>query len=236
MKTLELLGEALAPDGTALKLVRRDEEYLILASGAVLMSSRIHGSEEELARLACERLEKRKRAKVLVGGLGMGFTLRATLDLLAADATVTVAELIPAVVTWNGGILGALAGHPLQDRRVRVETCDVQVVLGTGVGKFDALLLDVDNGPAALTASGNAGLYERSGIAAAYAALKADGVLAVWAANEDARFAQRLRDGGFEVEVRQVRGRTKKGGPRHTIFLGVKGRSQVARNGAPRWD
>jgi spermidine synthase len=222
VKPFELLAETLSPDGTVLKLVRRGEEYLILADGAVLMTSRMHGSEEELAALACQRVRTVERASVLIGGLGMGFTLRATLDLLSADATVVVAELVPAVVEWNRGPLGALAGHPLQDKRVRVETGDVAVSLRSCVGRFDAVLLDVDNGPAAFTASSNAGLYDDRGIAAARGALKMDGVLAIWAVREDRRFEERLRQGGFDVQVRRVRGRLKKGGPRHTIFVGHK--------------
>jgi spermidine synthase len=222
VKSFELLGQAATPDGTVLKLVRRGDEYLILADGAVLMSSRLHGSEEELARFACQRTRTLKQPCVLIGGLGMGFTLRATLDLLPLDATVIVAELLPAVVEWNRGPLGPLAGHPLEDKRVRVETVDVAVALGSRLGEFDAVLLDVDNGPAAFTDSDNAGLYDDHGIAAARAALKREGVLAVWAAREDRQFEQRLRSGGFDVQVQRVRGRLKKGGPRHTIFLSHK--------------
>lgn len=222
MKPFELLGETEGPDGTFMKLVRRGEEYLILADGAILMSSRMHGSEEALAAFACEGLMRLKQPCVLIGGLGMGFTLRATLDLLSADATVVVAELVPAVVEWNRGELGPLAGHPLKDKRVRVETGDVAATLRSGRGQFDAVLLDVDNGPAAFTASRNAGLYDARGIAVAHAALKMEGVLAVWAAQDDRRFAERLREGGFDVRVPRVRGRLKKGGPRHTIFVGLK--------------
>jgi spermidine synthase len=152
----------------------------------------------------------------------MGFTLRATLDLLPPDSTVVVAELVPAVVEWNRGPLAALARHPLKDARVRVEIEDVAVVLGSRAGQFDAVLLDVDNGPAAFAASSNDGLYDDRGIAAAFAALKMNGVLAVWSAREDRKFEQRLSHGRFVVEVERVRGRLKKGGPRHTIFLGHK--------------
>jgi spermidine synthase len=220
VKSFELIDQAATPDGTVLKLVRRGDEYLILADGAVLMSSRMHGSEEALAGLACKRVRTLERPCVLVGGLGMGFTLRATLDLLPSDATVIVAELVPAVVEWNRGPLGPLAGHPLEDKRVRIEIEDVAVTLSSRLGQFDAVLLDVDNGPAAFTASDNHTLYNEHGIAAARAALKSDGVLAVWAAREDRKFEQRLRRARFEVQVQRVRGRLKKGGPRHTIFLG----------------
>jgi spermidine synthase len=222
VKPFELLGQTLSPDGTVMKLIRRGDEYLILADGAVLMSSRMHGSEEELATLACQRVRTLERASVLIGGLGMGFTLRATLDLLSADATVVVAELVPAVVEWNRGPLGPLAGHPLKDKRVRVETRDVAVALRSCLGQFDAVLLDVDNGPAAFTVSNNAGLYDERGIAAARAVLKMEGMLVVWAAQEDRKFEQRLRNGGFDVQVQRVRGRLKKGGPRRTLFLSRK--------------
>ena len=157
---------------------------------------------------------------MLVGGLGMGFTLRATLDVLPPAATVVVAELVPAVVEWNRGPLGPLAGHPLKDRRVRIEIGDVAATLRASPGRFDAVLLDVDNGPAAFTASAQHRPLRRRGLAAARAALRAGGVLAVWSAWEDRKFEQRLRYGGFTVQVERVRGRLKKGGPRHTIFLG----------------
>jgi spermidine synthase len=222
VKPFELLGQTVSPDGTVMKLIRRGDEYLILADGAILMSSRMHGSEEALATFACQRVRTLERPSVLIGGLGMGFTLRATLDLLPADGTVVVAELVPAVVEWNHGPLGPLAGQPLEDKRVRVERGDVAVILSSRLGPFDAVLLDVDNGPAAVTASSNAGLYDRQGIAATHAALKMNGVLAVWATREDRKFEQRLGDGGFDVHVQRVRGRLKRGGPHHTIFLGHK--------------
>lgn len=222
VKPIELLGQAVSRDGTVLKLVRRSDEYIILANGKSLMSSRMHGSEEALATFACRKAAMLERPNVLIGGLGMGFTLRATLDLLPADATVVVAEIVPAVVEWNRGPLGPLAGEPLEDKRVRVEIDDVGVTLGSHRGEFDAVLLDVDNGPSAFSGSNNDGLYDDRGIGAAYAALKMDGVLAVWSASENRKFEQRLRHGRFEVEVERVRGRLKKGGPRHTIFLGHK--------------
>jgi spermidine synthase len=222
VKPWELLGQTRAPDGAELSLTLRSGEYVILANGKSLMSSRMHGSEEALATLACARIRGREEPRVLIGGLGMGFTLRATLDLLPPDGSVVVAELLPAVVEWNRGPLGPLAGHPLKDRRVRVESKDVGVALRSSVNAFDAILLDVDNGPEAFATSGNAGLYGDAGLAAARAALRDGGVLAVWSAREDRRFEQRLRYAGFRVEVERVRGRLKKGGPRHTIFLASK--------------
>jgi spermidine synthase len=223
MKPWELLGQTRAPDGAELALTLRSGEYVILANGKSLMSSRMHGSEEALATFAWARIRGRGREepRVLIGGLGMGFTLRAMLDLLPPDATVLVAELLPAIVEWNLGPLGPLAGHPLKDRRVHVDARDVAIVLRSSVNAFDAILLDVDNGPAAFATSGNAGLYDNAGLAAARAALKDGGVLAVWSAREDRKFVQRLRYAGFRAEVERVRARLKKGGPRHTIFLGV---------------
>ena len=222
MRHLELLGQAVSPDGTVMKLTRRDNEYIILANGKSLMSSGMYGSEEALATLACRRVRTLEQPCVLIGGLGMGFTLRATLDFLPPDAIVVIAELVPAVVEWNRGPLGPLAGHPLNDKRVRIEMGDVAVTLRSGPGKFDAVLLDVDNGPTAFTESANDWLYDDRGIAAARAALKMDGVLAVWSARDDRKFEKRLRYGRFAVQVERVRGRLKKGGPRHTIFLGHK--------------
>jgi spermidine synthase len=218
----KLLGETVSPNGSVMKLTRRGDEYLILIDGAVLMSSRMHGSEEALATRGCQRARTLERPSVLIGGLGMGFTLRTTLDLLPADAAVVVAELVPAVVEWNRGPLGSLANHPLNDKRVRIETGDVAVTLSACVGRFDAVLLDVDNGPAAFADSNNAGLYDSCGIAVAHASLKKEGVLAIWAAKEDGKFAQRLRDGGFDVEVQRPRGRLNMGGPHHIVFLGRK--------------
>jgi spermidine synthase len=222
MKPWELLGEASAPDGTDIRLTRRDDEYLILANGKPLMSSRQHGSEEALATLGCRQAQTLAEPRVLVGGLGMGFTLRAVLDVLPSDARVIVAELVPAVVEWNRTALAHLAGHPLGDSRVRLETADVGFTLRANPGRFDAVLLDVDNGPAAFTALTNAGLYDNGGVDAAHAALRSGGTLAVWSAWEDRKFEQRLRFYGFDVEVARVRARLKKGGPRHVIFLGHK--------------
>jgi spermidine synthase len=222
MKRWEELGQTCTPDGSDMRLTLRDDEYVILLDGNTLMSSRAHGSEEALATLACRHLGTATRSRVLVGGLGMGFTLRATLDLLPPDATVTVAELVPAVVQWNRGPLAALAGHPLNDRRVQVEVSDVGFTLRANPDRFDAILLDVDNGPAPFSALANGGLYDNSGVAAAYAALKVGGAMAIWSAWEDRKFEQRLRFHGFVAQVERVRARLEKGGSYHTIFLGVK--------------
>ena len=220
MKAWELLGRIHTPDGEEMALTRQGSEYVILAAGRPLMSSRMHGSEEALASFGCRHARTLEEPCVLVGGLGMGFTLRATLDLLPPGASIVVTELLAGVVEWNRGSLGPLAGHPLKDRRVRIEVGDVAATLRSSAGRFDAVLLDVDNGPAAFTATHTTGLYDDRGLAAARVALKAGGVLAVWSAWEDRRFEQRLRHGGFTVHVERVRGRLKNGGPRHTIFVG----------------
>jgi spermidine synthase len=216
----ELLGETRTPDGEDMRLTCQGSEYVIFAGGKPLMSSRMHGSEEALAAFGLLEARQCSEPCVLVGGLGMGFTLRATLDLLPPDATVVVAELVPAVVEWNHGPLGPLAGHPLKDARVEVAVGDVADTLRNSPHRFDAVLLDVDNGPKAFTAAHNTRLYDDKGIEAVRKSLKPGGVLAVWSAWDDRRFEQRLRYGGFTVHVERVRGRLKKGGPRHTIFVG----------------
>ena len=222
MKAWELLGQTCTPDGSDMRLTVRDSEYVILVDGKTLMSSRMHGSEEALATVACRHMRTVEQPRVLVGGLGMGFTLRATLDLLPPNAIVTVAELVPAVIEWNRGPLASLAGHTLKDRRVRIEAGDVGFTLRANPGRFDAILLDVDNGPTAFTASANHELYDNAGVAAAYAALRVGGMLAVWSAWEDRKFEQRLRFHGFVAEVDRVRARLRKGSARHTIFSGFK--------------
>ena len=238
MKPWELLGEARMNDGTLLVLQKRDTEYALFAGGKLLMSSRMHGSEEALAALGCEQAPRNHAPCVLIGGLGMGFTLRATLDLLPLDAIVFLAELQPAVVTWNQGPLGPLAGHPLRDSRVRVEISDVADVLRKARNRFDAVLLDIDNGPEAFTTGHNLALYTDVGLAAIKRALKPTGVLAVWSAWEDRKFEQRLRYVGFHVRTERVRARLKQGGPRHTIFVGTissdTARSERSRRRGPR--
>jgi spermidine synthase len=216
----ELLGETRTPDGEDMRLTRQGSEYVIFAGGKPLMSSRMHGSEEALAAFGLLEARQCDDPCVLVGGLGMGFTLRATLDLLPPSATVVVAELVPAVVEWNRGPLGPLAAHPLEDARVEVAIGDVADTLRASPHRFDAVLLDVDNGPRAFTAAQNTRLYDDRGIEAVRKSLKPGGVLAVWSAWDDRKFEQRLRYGGFTVHVERVRGRLKKGGPRHTIFIG----------------
>ncbi len=223
MDPFELIDTARTPEGSDMTLCRRGNEYFILADGRDLMSSRMHGSEEELARLGCERARILGSPCVLVGGLGMGFTLRAALDVLPPGATVVVAELLSAVIGWVEGRLGPLAGRPLDDPRVQVEVRDVAAVLRDDPGRFDVVLLDVDNGPRALVQDGNARLYDNEGVAVTYDALAPGGVLAVWSAWGDRRFEHRLRHFGFAARTVRVRGRLGRGGPHHCIFVGVKG-------------
>jgi spermidine synthase len=219
VKPWEILGRARAPDGTELTLTRHVSEVIISAGGQTLMSSRAHASEDALGVLGCERARTLAEPSVLIGGLGMGFTLRAALDVLPPGASVQVMELVPAVVEWNRGPLGELAGRPLDDARVRLEDGDVALALRASPGAFDAVLLDVDNGPAALTSASNAGLYDRQGVAAARASLRPGGVLAVWSARDDRGFERRLRAAGLNVRRARVRGHSKRGGHRQTILI-----------------
>jgi spermidine synthase len=231
VKPTEFLGQTRTPEDEDMTLTRHGTEYVISAGGQTLMSSRMHGSEEALATFACARARTLEAPCCLVGGLGMGFTLRAALDLLPPAATIIVAELVPALIEWNRGPLGPLARHPLRDKRVVISVGDVGAMLRARPNTFDAVLLDVDNGPAAFTASNNADLYGDRGLAAARAALKPGGVFAVWSSREDRRFEQRLRHAGFDVTVERVRGRLKKGGPRHTIFVGTASTRAVSLTG-----
>lgn len=221
MKPWELLDEATLPEGEgSLELWRRGDEYVIRVDGRDLMSSREHGSERALAELSCARL-KVQDPRVLVGGLGMGFTVAAALERLGERATVVVAELVPAVVTWNRGALAHLAAAPLDDPRVDVHEGDVRALIENARGAWNAILLDVDNGPDGLTRSENNWLYEPAGLRASFGALAAGGVIGVWSAFDDPTFTKRLRNVGFEVEVEPVRARGKKG-RRHTIWLATR--------------
>jgi spermidine synthase len=222
VKPWELLERTAAPDGASLALMRRDDEYVIFAGATPLMSSRVHGSEDALATLGCERAKALEAPCVLIGGLGLGFTVRAALDLLPPAASVIVCELVPAVVAWNRGPLGPLAAHPLDDPRVRVVVGDVTETLRASPERFDAVLLDVDNGPDALATSGNAALYADAGLAAVHDSLTHGGVLAVWSAADDRKFARRLRNAGFSVRTERPRRRQVKRGARDFIFLARK--------------
>ena len=220
----QLLDSAPVPGGgETLRLYRRGGEFSIRVDGCELMNSRVHGSEEALAEGACARLADHPAATVLIGGLGMGFTTAAALHRLGPEARVVVAELVPAVVAWNRGPLAALADHPLEDSRVTVREMDVARILKTEQQAYDAIMLDVDNGPAGLTRTGNDWLYSRAGLNAAHAALKPSGTLAVWSAAPDPAFSRLLRQTGFTVQEVMARARGPKGGSRHLIWLAERG-------------
>lgn len=209
-------------DGQEMTLHRRGEEYSIRVAGVELMNSRVYGSEEALAELACAKIKDRPDVRILIGGLGVGYTASMALGMLDAKARVVVAELVPAVVEWNRKYLSGLSGHPLKDRRLTVRVTDVAQILRSERQAYDAILLDVDNGPEGLTNKGNDWLYTKSGLAAAHAALRPRGVLAVWSAGADNAFVKRLRKAGFKVEEHAVRARGSRGGSRHTVWLALK--------------
>jgi spermidine synthase len=224
MRRSRTLDSVVTPDGRELVLSQRDDLFVIRVDDVELMSNRAYGSEEKLARLGLAALGARPAPRVLVGGLGMGFTLRAVLDDLAGrhQATVTVAELFPTVIEWSRTWLGHLANHPLDDPRVRIVTGDVASLLMHSPQSFDLVLLDVDNGPEALTLDANDHLYTPRGITTLRNALRPGGVAAVWSAGHDTPFVARLQRGGFDVEVHQVTARPGGKGDRHVIFLGRK--------------
>jgi spermidine synthase len=216
-----LIDTAQIPGGGELRLYRRAEEYSIMLGGNELMNSRLSGSEEALATLVCERIGGRADPKLLIGGLGMGFTLRAALAALGPDARIEVAELVPAVIAWARGPLAPLFGASLADPRVQLIEADVAGLIGAAAG-YDAILLDVDNGPDGIVREDNERLYQPGGLARAKAALRPGGVLAIWSAAPHRSFAQRLRAAGFAVEevpVRAAGGR----GARHVIWLARRG-------------
>jgi spermidine synthase len=224
VKPWVLLDTARIPgDGGEIRLHRRDTEFSIRLAGYELMNSRVHGSEEDLARLALRRMGDWPKPRVLIGGLGMGFTAAAALALLPEDGRIEVAELVPAVVQWNEKHLGHVAGHPLDDPRVSVVANDVARVIRDARGAYDAILLDVDNGPEGLSRKVNDRLYTTTGLANAAAALRGGGVLAVWSASPDKEFAERMRNTGFTVEETKVRPHRPRRGVRHTIWVASVG-------------
>lgn len=215
-----ILDETTVPNGGGtMKLYQRAFEFSISVNNEELMNSRMHGSEDALAELACTKLAD--NARVLIGGLGMGFTLRAALDSLNTSATVEVAELVPAVVQWNRTHLSELAGNPLSDPRTVVHESDVALIIKKAEARYDAIMLDVDNGPDGLTHENNDRLYTAGGIKAAIKALKPGGTLGVWSAEPDTSFTKRLRGAGLKVEETTIRARKTKG-RRHTIWLAQK--------------
>ena len=218
MKRFERLDVATAPDGSVLTLCRHDGAYSIRVDGAELMSTRLHHSEERFAELVCAPLGPRARARVLIGGLGLGFTLRAALRALGEDAEVLVVELMDAVIRWNEDPAYGLSVEALRDHRVTVRHADVAHVLAASPDAFDGIMLDVDNGPEALTTARNAPLYDHAGIRTAATALRPGGRLAYWSAGSDAAFANALRGAGLMVESLDARAHAT-AGPRHTIYL-----------------
>ena len=235
----EIVARAPGPGGVEWALARRGDEWVVRAGGRVLMSSRQHGSEEALAALALSRLAPARRGgrggaaptspTVLVGGLGLGFTLRATLDRLPEQARVVVAELVGPLVEWNRGPVADLAGCPLEDPRVRLQQGDVLARIAEAKGAFDAILLDVDNGPSPVAHPANERLYGDKGVRACRDALRGGGALAVWSAGPDERYRARLEKAGLAAEVQAVPARsgTSKGA-RHVVFVAVKPRAEAA--------
>lgn len=217
----ELLDSAQVPgSGGELRLFQRGDEFSIriVGRGGELMNSRKHGSEDALAEMTCARLKNCANPRLLIGGLGMGFTLAAALQHTGDNAQIEVAELVPAVVAWNRGPLGEHAGYPIKDPRVTVHESDVARIIKSERQTYDAILLDVDNGPEGLTHKKNNRLYSMDGLIEAYGALRSQGVLAVWSAGPAQDFLQRLRKVGFEVDEKRVRAHGKKGA-RHVIWF-----------------
>lgn len=219
MQPRELIGIAKVPGGDELRLFRRQDDFMIVLGGNELMSSRVRGSEEALALMTCERLQDRKAPHFLIGGYGMGFTLRAALADLGPSARVTVAELVPEIIDWARGPMAALTAGCLDDPRVQLVSGDVAAAIGAARNGYDAILLDVDNGPDGLTRAANDQIYASRGLAAAKAALKPNGILAIWSAAPDTAFSRRLKQAGFAVEEASVRARSNGKGARHVIWF-----------------
>ena len=215
----ELIGTAQIPGGDQLRLVRHGDDFIILLDRNELMNTRMSGSEEALATLTCARLAEPNKARLLVGGYGMGFTLRAALAALPADASVTVAELVPEIIDWARGPMREVAAGCLDDPRVQLVQDDVTAVIRSSLQTFDGILLDVDNGPDGLVRDANDQLYSASGLQAAQAALRPGGILAIWSAAKDDAFAQRLKRAGFAVDEVAVRARGNGKGAKHTIWF-----------------
>jgi spermidine synthase len=218
-----LLDTAQVPGGGCeIRLMRRGAEFSIVLGHNELMNSRLGGSEEALATIACARIRSRQGPRILIGGLGMGFTLRAALAALEADARIVVAELVPAVVGWARGAMAEVFGKSLTDPRVSIREADVSHLIRSNPSTFDAILLDVDNGPEGLTREANDALYDLEGLSAARATLRPGGVLAVWSSRPDLNFTRRLRKTGFAVDEVRVRANGSRGGARHVIWIATR--------------
>ncbi|POR48398.1 spermine/spermidine synthase [Bosea psychrotolerans] len=217
-----LIDSAKLPGQGELRLKRRGSEFSIMLGTNELMNSRLSGSEEALATLACARLRDAPHPQFLIGGLGMGFTLRAALQVLGPGARVEQVELVPEVVAWAKGPMAEVFAGCLDDPRVSVTVADVGAVIAAAPARYDAILLDVDNGPEGLTVPSNDGLYSEAGLDAARRALRPGGVLAVWSQGPDRRFTQRLRQAGFSVEEKTVRANKGRSGARHVIWLAAR--------------
>lgn len=217
------LDTATMPDGGGeLRLKQRGTEFSIMLGAIELMNSRLSGSEEQLARLSFERIRNHPKPHMLIGGLGMGFTLRAALAVIGDDARVTVGELVPAVVDWARGPMAQVFQGCLEDPRTDIALGDVGLLIAKAGARYDAILLDVDNGPEGLTRRKNDDLYSVAGLRAAKAALKPNGVLSVWSSAPDAGFTRRLKEAGFVVEELKVRASTRGSGARHIIWMATK--------------
>jgi spermidine synthase len=218
-----LIDTAQVPGGDGrLRLMQRGAEFSIMLGQNQLMNSRLSGSEQALATIACGRIKSLEHPHLLIGGLGMGFTLRAALAVLGSGAHVVVAELIPAVLEWARGPMAEIFGDSLTDPRVNVREADVADLIRSCPSAYDAILLDVDNGPDALAREANNALYGLNGLRAAHAALRPGGVLAVWSSGPDQKFTKRLRDTGFKVEEIKVRANGSRGGARHVIWVATR--------------
>jgi spermidine synthase len=219
LKKWNLLEQTAAPDGTVVSLYEHDGTYGIRVGSAGLMSTRRYASEEEIARMACAHLKTKRGARVLVGGLGLGFTLKATLACLRPDAVVVTAEILAAVIEWNRNPAYPLGGAAMADPRVTILHQDVVETIRASTGAFDSIILDIDNGPAALTTGSNQRLYDDSGLRLIYAALRPGGCAAFWSATSDATFEKTLARAGFAVAVHRCRAHVGSG-PWHTVFVG----------------
>ena len=221
----ETIATAAIPDGETLTLVSHGRDFIVMLGRDELMGTRMQFSEEQLAVLTLAELDV-PRPRVLIGGYGLGFTYRAALDRLPEGGSVTVAEVVPDILDWARGPLAHLTGTSLDDPRGQVVLCDVAALIddandGTSA-KYDAILLDVDNGPDGIVRDANGRLYSRTGLAKAREALNPGGILAIWSAAPDHKFTRRLKDAGFDTQVREVRARPNNKGPRHTIWFARK--------------